>query len=285
MRTRSSSAAGTPKAGRNDRGRAAALEFGAAAAVLGYGVMIERVVPDALYVPANVAAGIVAVTVVHACGASWRDLGLARDRMRAGLRLGSLTLIPIAAVVALGLAIPWTRDFFRDTTIVEANVDEALYAVLLRIPFGTALSEELIFRGALLGLYLQRHRPWVAVVLSSAVFGVWHVLPTLSSLDTNPGASATAGSALLQVAAVAFVVFATGVAGAFFSWLRLRSGSILAPWLTHTGFNAMGSLGGRVWRAYSRGDPDRRAKSAGLGARGYRSLRRMLSKKPTTMRS
>ena len=50
--------------------------------------------------------------------------------------------------------------------------------------------------------------------MSSAVFGVWHVLPTLNSLDTNPGASATAGSVLLQAGAVAFVVLATGVAGA-----------------------------------------------------------------------
>jgi membrane protease YdiL (CAAX protease family) len=204
------------------------------------------VVPNELYVPVNLAAAGAAVAAAHALGASWRDLGLARDRMTAGLRLGRLTLLPIAAVVALGLAIPWTREFFRDTTIVDASTTEAVYTLLLRIPFGTALAEELIFRGALLGLFLQRHRPWVAVALSSAVFGLWHVLPTLSSLDTNPGAAATAGSVLLQIGAVALVVLATGVAGAVFSWLRLRSGSILAPWLTHTGFNSIGYLGSRL---------------------------------------
>jgi membrane protease YdiL (CAAX protease family) len=251
MRTRSSSAAEAPatgaaEAGRDGRGRAAAIELGAAAAVLGYGVLINRAVPGELYVPVNLIAAVAAVGVAHALGVSWRDLGLARDRVRAGLRLGGITLVPIAAAVALGLAIPWTRDFFRDTTIVGASTAEAVYALLVRIPFGTALAEELIFRGALLGLYLRRRRPWVAVFLSSAVFGVWHVLPTLSSLDTNPGASAAADSLLLQAAAVAFVVLATGVAGAFFSWLRLRSGSILAPWLTHTGFNAMGHLGSRL---------------------------------------
>jgi membrane protease YdiL (CAAX protease family) len=82
--------------------------------------------------------------------------------------------------------------------------------------------------------------------MSSAVFGFWHVLPTLSSLDTNPGAAATAGSIALQTGAVAFIVFATGVAGAFFCFLRLRSGSVLAPWLTHTAFNSIGYLAGRV---------------------------------------
>jgi membrane protease YdiL (CAAX protease family) len=230
----------------SSRGGAAALELGAAAAVLGYGVLVNRVVPNELYVPVNLAAAGAAVAAAHALGASWRDLGLARDRMTAGLRLGGLTLLPIAAVVALGLAIPWTREFFRDTTIVDASTAEAVYTLLLRIPFGTALAEELIFRGALLGLFLQRHRPWVAVALSSAVFGLWHVLPTLGSLDTNPGAAATAGSVLLQAGAVALVVLATGLAGAVFSWLRLRSGSILAPWLTHTGFNSIGYLGSRL---------------------------------------
>jgi uncharacterized protein len=222
------------------------LELGAAAAVLGYGVLVNRVIPGELYVPVNLGAAVAAVAAAHALGACWRDLGLARDRVGAGLRLGGITLIPIAAAVALGLAIPWTRDFFRDTTIIDASTAEAVYTLLLRIPFGTAMAEELIFRGALLGLYLQRHRPWVAVLMSSAVFGLWHVLPTLGSLGTNPGAAGTAGNALLQAGAVAFVVVATGVAGAFFSWLRLRSGSILAPWLTHTGFNSIGYLGSRL---------------------------------------
>jgi uncharacterized protein len=226
--------------------RGAALEIGAAAAVIGYGVLVNRVVPSEVYVPVNLAAACAAVAAAHALGSSWRDLGLARDRMTAGLKLGGLTLIPIAAAVALGLAIPWTRDFFRDTTIVGASTAEALYTLLLRIPFGTAMAEELIFRGALLGLYLQRHRPWVAALLSSLVFGVWHVLPTLHSLGTNPGASATQDSPLLQAGAVALVVLATAVAGMFFSWLRLRSGSILAPWLTHTGFNSIGYLGSRL---------------------------------------
>jgi membrane protease YdiL (CAAX protease family) len=227
-------------------GSAAAIQLGAAAVVLAYGVLVNRVIPSEAYVPVNLAAGCGAVLTVRALGADWRDLGLARDRMRAGLKLGGLTLIPVAAAVGIGLAIPWTREFFRDTAIVGASTVEAAYAVLLRIPFGTAMAEELLFRGALLGLFMQRHRPWVAALLSSLVFGVWHVLPTLDSLGTNPGASATQASPLLQAGAVALVVLATGAAGMFFSWLRLRSGSILAPWLTHTGFNAIGYLGSRL---------------------------------------
>jgi membrane protease YdiL (CAAX protease family) len=246
MPTRSSSGEAPQGAAGPRRKPAPALELGAAAAVIAYGVLINRVVPGELYVPVNLAAGCAAVAAAHALGADWRDLGLARDRMKAGLKLGGITLIPIAAAVAVGLAIPWTREFFRDTTIAGASTAEATYTLLLRIPFGTAMAEELIFRGALLGLFMQRHRPWVAALLSSLVFGVWHVLPTLSSLGDKPGVSAAQDNPLLQVGAVAFVVLATGVAGMFFSWLRLRSGSILAPWLTHTGFNAIGYLGSRL---------------------------------------
>jgi len=245
MATRSSSPAAGGLRARSPRA-AAALELGAAAAVLGYGVLVNRVIPNEVYVPVNLAAAGLAVAAAHALGASWRDLGLARDRVKAGLKLGGITLIPIAAVVALGLAIPWTREFFRDTTILSASTAEAVYTLLLRIPFGTAMAEELIFRGALLALFLQRHRPWVAVVMSSAVFGLWHVLPTLNSLGTNPGVSGTSGNVLLQAGAVALTVVATGIAGCIFSWLRLRSGSILAPWLTHTGFNSIGYLGTRL---------------------------------------
>ncbi len=223
-----------------------ALELGAAAVVLGYGVLIARVVPGFLYVPVNLAVAGLGLIALRRSGVTWRDLGLARDLMRSGLRLGALTVIPIAAVVTVGLAIPWTREFFRDATIVGASTAEAAYTLLLRIPFGTALAEELIFRGGLLGLYLQRHRPWVAVLMSSAVFGFWHVLPTLSSLDTNPGAAAAADSLVLQAGAVAFIVLTTGVAGAFFCFLRLRSGSVLAPWLTHTAFNSVGYLASRI---------------------------------------
>ncbi len=43
-----------------------------------------------------------------------------------------------------------------------------------------------MFRGALLGLFLRRHTRPTAVLASSTRFGLWHVLPTLDTLDANP---------------------------------------------------------------------------------------------------
>jgi uncharacterized protein len=233
MATRSSSGWGGP-----------ATEVAAAALVLGYGVLLARVVPPAAYAPVNVAAACLAVLAVRRLGAGWRDLGLARDRMLAGLRLGALWLLPVAAGVAVVVALPATRGWFLDDSIVAADTGQVLYALLVKIPLGTALAEELIFRGALLGLFLQRHRPWVAVGLSSAVFGLWHVISTIDRLGLNQAAAGAGGWA--RAAIVAGAVVFTAAAGVFFGWLRLRSGSVLAPWLAHTGTNMLAFAGARV---------------------------------------
>jgi membrane protease YdiL (CAAX protease family) len=221
-----------------------AAEILAPVLILGYGVLLVRLVPAAAYAPVNLAAAGVAIALARRLGVDWRDLGLARDRMLGGLRLGALWLLPVAAGVAIAVALPATRGWFLDETILEAGAGQVLYALLVKIPFGTALAEELIFRGALLGLFLQRHRPWVAVALSSVVFGLWHVVSTAGRLDTNQAADTASGWE--QAGIVAGAVVVTAVAGLFFGWLRLRSGSVLAPWLTHTGVNMLAFGGARA---------------------------------------
>jgi membrane protease YdiL (CAAX protease family) len=117
----------------------------------------------------------------------------------------------------------------------------------VRIPLGTALAEELLFRGALLGLYLRRHRPLVAVVMASVVFGLWHVLPTLGTLGSNQVATdVTGGHLVARIAAVCAFVVGTGTVGAWFCWLRPRSGSIVAPWLAHAAVNMSAFGGARI---------------------------------------
>ena len=115
----------------------------------------------------------------------------------------------------------------------------------MRIPLGIALAEELIFRGALMGVFLRRRSPLVAVLLSSAVFGAWHIYPTLHSLSTNPAAGRAATGFWAALGIVSGVVAVTAAAGAGLAWLWLKSGSIVAPWLAHTCLNLFSYLGGR----------------------------------------
>lgn len=225
----------------------ACVEALSAGLILGYGALANRVIPEALYIPANLAAAAAAVLLFRRWGVTMEGMGLERSRLASGLKIGLIAVVPIAAVIAAGVAIPWSRQYFLDSKVVGMSTGKALYEMLVRIPFGTALAEELLFRGALLGLFLKRHRPWVAISLSSAVFGFWHVLPTLQSLTTNTAVSTAVGTgSAAKGGAVAGVVAVTALAGAAFSWLRLRSGSVVAPWLAHASLNSISFLGSRI---------------------------------------
>jgi membrane protease YdiL (CAAX protease family) len=120
-----------------------------------------------------------------------------------------------------------------------------LYHLFARIPFATAMAEEVIFRSALVGIFSRRRSPFVAAALSSALFGAWHILPTIDRLHTNPGASAMhSHDSRRQALGVAAVVGATAVAGMGFCWLQWRSRSVVAPIVVHAAVNGAGLLAG-----------------------------------------
>lgn len=221
-------------------------DVAAIALVLAYGVAVNRWIPHQLYVPANLAATGVALAAARRAGVSWDGLGLSRRTLVSGLGWGAAAIMPIAAGVAIAAALPATRGFFSDEAVSSLSLPQALFEVLVRIPFGTALAEEVLFRGALLGLFLQHHRPRTAVIMSSLAFGLWHVAPTLHSMTTNQAAAEAAASAASKVGVVAATVAATTVAGIGFCWLRRRSGSLLAPWMAHTSINTLAFTAARL---------------------------------------
>lgn len=222
-------------------------EIGAGLLILGYGFLFDRFIPEKAYVPANMAAAAAAVFIARKAGVSLSEMGLAKEKIVKGVKVGAKTLVPIATAVIIGVVLPFSRKFFLDTDVINASGGRIIYEVFLRIPLGTALSEELIFRGALLGLYMKNHSKWKAIVLSSAVFGLWHIFPTLQSLSTNPAAEGIASSSVWSKAGVLGAVTAvTAIAGAGFCWLKVKSESLLAPWMAHTALNSVSILGGKA---------------------------------------
>ena len=123
----------------------ACTEAISAGLILGYGALANRVIPGALYIPANLTAAAAAIFLFSRLGVTMADMGLERSRLANGLKVGLISAIPIAAVIAAGVAIPWSREYFQDSNIIGMSTGKALYEMLVRIPIGTAL-----FRGTAL---------------------------------------------------------------------------------------------------------------------------------------
>jgi uncharacterized protein len=214
-------------------GPAARAELAAAAALATWNAAVNRVVPSPAYVPANLAAAGLALAAARRSRVPLADLGLGRDRAARGLRVGLA-------------ALPATRRWFHDERATAAGTGQALYHILVRIPLGTAVAEEAMFRGALLGLLLQRGSRARAVAVSSILFGCWHVLPTLETLTLNPVGAVVGDDPARTGGAVLSAVAVTAAAGLGFSWLRLRGDSVLAPVVAHAAVNGSAFVAARL---------------------------------------
>lgn len=188
-----------------------------------------------------VAAGVLLVLGRRA-GLSWADLGLCRRTWLRGAAFGLGAMAVVAGVYAAAAALPLTRTAFLDVRY-EMAPGQALLTALVLIPVGTVLLEEVAFRGVLLGL-ITRHRGarW-GLGVSSALFGAWHILPSLGLSHANAAIGSVAGTGTAgQVGAVLAAVVFTAVAGLLLGWLRRRSGSILAAAGLHWAVNGVGVL-------------------------------------------
>jgi uncharacterized protein len=106
----------------------------------------------------------------------------------------------------------------------------------MRIPVGTVLWEEIAFRGVLQAALRRVMDNNAAIAVTSGVFGIWHLRPTLQALRAN----GLADSRRHVIAGVCAGVAATTAGGAFLSWLRERSGGLAAPIMLHLVTNSGG---------------------------------------------
>src|SRR5215469_8316016 len=155
------------------------------------------------------------------------DLGLRRDALSTGLAWGLGAFGVVFLVLLLGAVIPATNGFLHDSRAAISG-GRMFYDMFVSILLGTVIPEEFAFRGVLLGTALQIFGRWGAIVLSSALFGLWHIAATLHTMSDNQTVR-HAPAAIVVLGAIT----ATFVAGMIFGWLRVRSGSLLAPAIAH----------------------------------------------------
>jgi len=190
-----------------------------------------------------VALGLAAclVVIARANGLTAAELGLARSTWRTGLRWGTAAAALVATAYALAYLIPAARHVLPEGGGGIGRA--ALWTVLVAIPLGTVLPEELAFRGLLLPLLGRRYGVLASTMISSGLFGLWHIPASLGGGTANTAivgvmGGDAAGTAIRVVATVCF----TALAGAVLCWLRLRSGSLLAPALAHWTANGLGVI-------------------------------------------
>jgi membrane protease YdiL (CAAX protease family) len=181
-------------------------------------------------------------------GLSWQELGLGPGTWRRGMKWAGAIIGIAAVVLAAGAALPATRDAFRDSRY-HLDLGQALLTAFVLIPIGTVLLEEVAFRGVLWGLLRRIGGTAVATGVSSALFGLWHILPSLGLATDNEAIGSAVGQGRsAQVIAVLGTVAFTAASGVVFCELRRRSGSLLAPAGLHWAVNGLSVLASAaVW--------------------------------------
>ncbi|GAA1889386.1 type II CAAX endopeptidase family protein [Asanoa iriomotensis] len=220
----------------------------AAVAVLGVANYVNNVALPGAYPWISVPSVLVLLLLARAAGLTAADLGLARATWRRGLRWGGVAALLVLVVYLLALVVPAGRSAFLDQR-AHLSFGGALFAALVSVPVGTVLLEEVGFRGVLWGMVARLRGPVWATVVSSVLFGVWHVLPSIGLGRRNAAVGDVYGSAtaLVTVSAVA----ATALAGVVLAVLRWRSGSLFAPALLHWATNGLGYvLGAAIWALF-----------------------------------
>lgn len=184
----------------------------------------------------NVAGVAALLLVARGCGLSWHELGFGRASWGSGARWGTAALVAVVAGYAVVLAVAPT--VLANPQLASTSPGMLLLRGLVLIPMGTVLVEEIAFRGVLHAPAVRALPARAALVVTSIVFGGWHLVTAM-----GPAATPATGAGWWSVAAVLAVTVAGGVA---FGWLRHRSGSVLAPMGLHLGTNAVGLVAAAI---------------------------------------
>ena len=204
-----------------------------------YNNVINRWAPfhDGAYAPVNLAFA-AAITFIAATTLelSGTELGFSGDVFDAAV---SFAVVAIFAVGALALARSRYGHRIADKRVAGLRGAGLAYHLLARIPLGTAVTEELLFRGLLFAAWREAGLSMLGAALcASLAFGLWHILPTILGVRINDP-SASRRKIRFTVAGA---VVATTIVGLGLTWLRVTTDGLLVPIVLHGGINSTAAL-------------------------------------------
>jgi uncharacterized protein len=208
-------------------------------------IVTNRWLPASLYVPWNLGMSGALVVLARSSGSTAHDLGLDRRHLAGSLGAGAAGAGIVAAGYGLVLVTRLESDIFDDERVTVLPTTTSLWHLFVRIPFGTVLAEEVTFRAVLPVLLASCRGPvWLPGAVSSLLFGLWHVLPSLKLARSNAAMRRLVHARATGAAALA--VGMSTVAGFVLHLLRQRTEHVAAPVLIHLAANTVGFVIARL---------------------------------------
>ncbi len=204
-------------------------------------VVNNRVAPNSHFLLWALGGSIMFLAIGLLDGCTFTDMGLSWHYWLRGAIWGAGCILAVTLVYLIGATTTKGRDAFHDERNAHMSGSRFAFQALLEVPFGTVLLEEIAFRSVLFAMLARRYGLLWALVVSSVLFGLWHILPSIGTHEANPALGSVAGQGLRgNIIAVALSVLTTTIAGGLFVGLRLISGSVLAPMGLHWATNGVG---------------------------------------------
>jgi len=191
------------------------------ALLVAHNAVVAVVHSEAIMLLVNVAFAAVMTSWAYRRGLHRNEV-VGRLRWRSAVVGAALTAgvaVAILAAVQVGLLPP------HGETVALAP-GELWFRLLIGIPIGTALCEELIFRGVLLAAWDRVATRPVSTAATSAMFGLWHVAAEAQRLGG------------VSLAVLTGVAATTAVSAFVLCPLRRLTGDLVAPTVLHAAVNA-----------------------------------------------
>ena len=204
-------------------------------------VVNNRVAPSSHYLLWAFVGSVVLLAIGLLDGNDFTDMGLGFAYLLPGLIWAGVSIAAVAMVYLIGSIFKKTREAFADERIGSLSGGRMLFQSLVEVPLGTVLFEEIAFRAVLFSMLARRFDLITAIVISSILFGLWHILPSIGSHVNNPALGGVVGSGRRgNFLAILASVVTTTLAGVLFTLMRIFSGSVIAPMGFHWATNGLG---------------------------------------------
>ncbi len=163
------------------------------------------------------------------------DIGFCRKNLGKSLLLG----LGLGCCIVVSFAlILWIRAYIglsiKGPLLPVNTLQNLLWRSIFRIPLGTALFEEMLFRGFTFGYIRKRFGGLKTILITSLLFALWHIVPAFKTVRGN----FEVGNFLLGGAL--WIVFLIGafISGLAFGWVRYKGKHIAGCILAHAFINS-----------------------------------------------